>query len=49
MKKTIILGFVMIIIFAGMVKAQNPETFEQAKILSAEQGKPLLLEFIQEK
>ncbi len=35
-------------IIAGTVNAQKPETFEEAKSLSASQNKLLLLEFFRE-
>lgn len=48
MKKIATFAFGLIGICAGMANAQNPETFEQAKALSAQQGKPLLLEFFRD-
>ncbi len=48
MKKIATIAFGLIGICTGMSNAQNPSTFEQAKALSAQQGKPLLLEFFRD-
>lgn len=44
-KKTAALVFIMGVTVVGTVDAQPPETFDQAKALSAQQDKPMLLEF----
>lgn len=37
-----------IILLAAGVSAQQPESLQQAKILSIQTGKPILLEFVHE-
>lgn len=39
---------VLVLICIALANAQQPESLEQAKALSAELGKPILLEFVHE-
>ena len=48
MKSLMILITVSALLFPLIVTASDPATFEEAKRLSAEEGKPLLLEFFRE-
>jgi len=48
MKKTAVFIFILISVYVGISNAQKPETFEEAKTLSASQGKPILLEFFRD-
>jgi hypothetical protein len=45
MKKSAVLIFMLTAVVAMGAAAEHPETFDQAKILSAQQGKPLLIDF----
>jgi hypothetical protein len=44
-KKIVIFIFILLADFAGMANAENPQTFDQAKALSGQQDKPLLIDF----
>lgn len=45
MKKTAIFILILMAGLAGMTNAENPLTFDQAKTLSSQQDKPLLIDF----
>lgn len=48
MKKTIFFVFALMNICIGLVFGQEPATFDEARTLSKELGKPLLMEFVRE-
>ena len=48
MKKIAVFALVLISVNVGISSAQKPETFEEAKTLSANQNKPILLEFFRD-
>ncbi len=48
MKKFILLITALLFLASGCVLAKNAESLEQAKILSANLGIPILLEFVHE-
>jgi len=48
MKKIAVFALILFSINVGISSAQKPETFEEAKALSANQGKPILLEFFRD-
>ncbi|MFH2048269.1 MAG: hypothetical protein ABIJ12_02395 [bacterium] len=43
-----IITFIFILVFSAVVNAQTPTTFEEAKELSIQQNKTILLEFFRE-
>ncbi len=48
MKRIAFFTFILISANVGISSAQKPETYEEAKTLSANQGKPILLEFFRD-
>ncbi len=45
MKRMVIFIFILMAGFVGMANAENPRTFDQAKTISGQQDKPLLIDF----
>jgi len=48
MKKILLTALMLIILLALISRAEKPETFEEAKKMARDQGKPLLIEFYRE-
>ncbi|MCD6161914.1 MAG: hypothetical protein J7K40_05820 [candidate division Zixibacteria bacterium] len=48
MKNAIIFALLILAICTSSLIAQSPETFEAVKTLSAQSGKPILLEFFRD-
>jgi hypothetical protein len=46
MRKIFLLSILFLLGLAGIVPAREVQSLEQAKALSAENGKPVLLEFV---
>jgi hypothetical protein len=46
MRKIFLLSILFLLGLAGIVPAQEVQSLEQAKALSTEKGKPILLEFV---